>query len=472
MLDPVSARYHVEANQAVRGTLSLLASLLRRSPGRASYGICGEHGRFVVEHGTNRVELPVIGRWPLESLTPHGVADTLDRLSDDARGSTTHQDALREYAMEVLCIAIATGQIDEETIRDAEGGFNVEVCFEEGTHQPFMWIATGNPEDVQWERLKVDEDLVEAPYVVPCHLFDRTRPDGTAATTMVESCSDSEGVAFPSLAVDPETFAEIARRGSRSRHGPQDACGRHEADGPCSGGPGMTHTSASGTEERPWSLEPDPSCGALLSTLCKRIAASPSETVYGVSEDLNAGLTGPMLTVRHGDLQVHLPVIDGWPLRRLSPQEIGATIDDIADACFGDGDHQTAILPYVVAAVTIAVGEGTMPEDADATSGGYAVELCMDGESDRPALHVRTLVDGEEDMAPLPRPEGPGVPFVPIPCDIQELHSSGSDVLSVLMCFHCNDSSGVLCEDVRVDAMDVLRMTAQRRPRVVLERAA
>lgn len=209
---PERPRHHVEANNSVRGTFALLASLLRRNPGRASYGVRGPYGRFHVQHGTTQIELPVIGTWPLQDLTPNGVADTLDRLVEDVQGSTSHCEMLEAYAMEALCAEIASEQMRDDVTMDSQGGFRVEVCFDEGSHEPFVWIATGDPDDVQWERLRSDNDLIEAPHVVPCHFFDHQRPDGTIATIMVESCSDSEGIEFPSLRIDPETFAKVAKR--------------------------------------------------------------------------------------------------------------------------------------------------------------------------------------------------------------------------------------------------------------------
>jgi hypothetical protein len=212
MLDPVTARYHVERDHAVETMLRRMASGIRRRPDRAEYGVGGRYGQFRITIGADRLEMPIIGTWPLDDLTPRGVAGMLEGLADDASLPSSCQSALEAYATEALCVAIARDALDEEAIRDGAGGLNAEVCFDEGTHEPFLWIATGDPDDVQWERLKADNDLIAAPYVVPCHFFERKRSDGSKAFVMTESCSDSEGIAIPSLKADADLLFEVAAR--------------------------------------------------------------------------------------------------------------------------------------------------------------------------------------------------------------------------------------------------------------------
>jgi len=212
MLDPVTARHHIERNHAMETMLHRMARNMRGRPDRAEYGVGGRYGQFRIQIGTDRLETPIIGTWPLDDLTPRGVAAMLDDLAHDATLPWSHQGALEAYATEALCVAIASDTLDREAIVDGAGGLNAEVCFDEGTHEPFLWIATGDPADVQWERLKADNALIQAPYVVPCRFFERTRSDGSKAVVMVETCSDSEGIVMPSLKADAELLAEVAAR--------------------------------------------------------------------------------------------------------------------------------------------------------------------------------------------------------------------------------------------------------------------
>lgn len=196
----------------------------------------------------------------------------------------------------------------------------------------------------------------------------------------------------------------------------------------------------------------------MLRDLSDRIAADPGNAVYGVCPELAGGLAGPMLTVRHGDLQAHLPVIGGWPLRRLSPEGVAATLAEVADACLGDEDHETAMLPYATAALAAAIAEGTLPDTAVSPDGLYTVEVCMDGEADRLALYVG---DGPEQVR-IPSPHGPAVAPARVPCAVHEISSDTSDVTSIAMTYACTESEGVVCENVRTDPMEILRTGAAR----------
>lgn len=212
MLDAVTARHHIERNHAMETMLHRMARNMRARPDRAEYGVGGRYGQFRIQIGTDRLEMPVIGRWPLEDLTPRGVAGMLDQLAYDASLPWSHQSAIEAYAKEALCVAIACDTLDEAAIRDSGGGIEAEVCFDEGTHEPFLWIATGDPADVQWERLKADNEQILAPCVVPCRFFERTRSDGSKAIVMTETCSDSEGIRIPSLKADAKLLVEVAAR--------------------------------------------------------------------------------------------------------------------------------------------------------------------------------------------------------------------------------------------------------------------
>lgn len=212
MIVDSTARYHLERSHAMETVLHRLASRIRQVPMKAEYGVVERGEAFSIRLGETHVMLPIIGTWPLADLTPTGVADMLDALAESASRPSSHAGAIEAYAHEAVCVAIANETIQEDAIRDAGGGFRVELCLDEGTHDPFLWIATGNPDDVSWDRLKTDPGLVETTPSIPCHFYEATRKDGSKVLVMTVSCSDSEGIEIPSLRIDPDVFVSVATR--------------------------------------------------------------------------------------------------------------------------------------------------------------------------------------------------------------------------------------------------------------------
>lgn len=212
MITDTTAKHHLEQNHAMETVLHRLASDIRRTPDRARYGIVDHGGRFQIGLEDVLIRIPVIGLWPLRDLTPGGVADMLDALAEDASRPSSHEGAIQAYAHEALCIAIATETIQEDAIRDVGGGFLVELCLEEGTHDPYFWIGTNHPDRICYERLNVDPGHIESTPIIPCHFYEGKTEDGASVFIMTESCSDSEGIGITSLRIDPNIFASIATR--------------------------------------------------------------------------------------------------------------------------------------------------------------------------------------------------------------------------------------------------------------------
>lgn len=214
----------------------------------------------------------------------------------------------------------------------------------------------------------------------------------------------------------------------------------------------------------PWALDPSSHFGNILNTFANMIEANPSETVYGVSDDLQGVLSGDMLTIRHSDLRLSLPIIGEWPLRRLSISDIVATIRQISDACLGDEGHEEAILPYVTHAVTRALAEGTMPKEAVHREGRFTVEFCMVDEDAGPSLYVETTLGDRYDMVEVPVPNKDEIPHPPMPCALHFVDTGNNAHTAIAMMFSCTESDGIVCEDIEIDPMQVLRTARSIQP--------
>jgi len=212
----------------------------------------------------------------------------------------------------------------------------------------------------------------------------------------------------------------------------------------------------------PWILERDGSAGWVLSSLANDIVRSPDAMLLDeTGASLPEGVVGPMLTVGHGTIRVHLPVIGTWPLDRTDPTRIVAELRRLSEACHGDASHEMELLPFMRAAVALAVADGTMPEDAIVSDGCHLVEVCIDTQTSAPMLYVAVEGDGGSDFFRMAAPKGPDMPAWRVPCRIDERQDGST--LHVVMTFAITDADGITSDDVRVDSMDVLRIATMRR---------
>jgi hypothetical protein len=206
----------------------------------------------------------------------------------------------------------------------------------------------------------------------------------------------------------------------------------------------------------PWLLEPDGSAGWILREIANRIVKDPTAMVAGTSPELlSQGIVGRMTTIRHGNLKVHLPTIEGWTVDTSNASDIVSTLRELSDACHGYGSHRLDLHPVVTNAVMNAIVSGVMPDGVVTDDGCHTVELCVDETTSQPVLYVAITRHGEDDMVPIPITRAPGMPAFRIPCMMHERQDT--DMLVLTMCFAVNDTDGIVFDDVKVDAMEVLR---------------
>lgn len=217
-----------------------------------------------------------------------------------------------------------------------------------------------------------------------------------------------------------------------------------------------------GPAKPPWILENDGSAGWVLNSLANDIARDPDAMlVDGTDASLPEGVIGPMLTVGHGTIRVHLPVIGAWPLDGTDPTGVVAELRRLSKACHGHESHEEELLPFMSAAVALAMADGTMPENATVSDDRHVVEICIDDETSEPMLYVAVKNEGESGFSPIAAPKGADMPTWRIPCRIDERQDGST--MHVVMTFAITDTDGITSEDVRVDAMDVLRIATMRK---------
>ncbi len=173
-----------------------------------------ENGLVRFSHGSNALDVPDIGRWPLVRFHPLAIADTIDEILADAKSDSTHEDSVRTYALEAISLAIACDTMPEHALRDEQGGYQVEMCLEDDLATPFAWVLIQSPQAAtpSWERLPVDEDLIETPFTVPCGILNDASDRQLDLNVVGIACNSSDGIGFASLRLDADMLIAIHER--------------------------------------------------------------------------------------------------------------------------------------------------------------------------------------------------------------------------------------------------------------------
>lgn len=152
----------------------------------------------MISHGDMRMCLPVYGTWPLDDLSPSGVADLLDDLHRDSglRVGIPNAQAvgLESLTAHAFALAHAHRDPDPRIAYEADGSVEIEVCMEEGGTYAFWVNLADGPEGAH--RLGVDEAMLTrlVGYVpVPCHVWSVSDEHG-CMDCIGQSASESEGI--------------------------------------------------------------------------------------------------------------------------------------------------------------------------------------------------------------------------------------------------------------------------------------
>lgn len=212
------------AAPAFRNDLARMALAIAERPFdlrcRVDVDMLGVPSSVTASNDDLRFRLPVIGRWPIDDLSPRGLVALFDQLHGDAEKragmAAPQRDGLDALASYVVALCRITDRLPPHMPFEQDGSVDVEVCRpDEGGYS--FWVVLRDGEDTFFE-LKPDPLILAkatTPPPLPCHVWPVTEEDGET-DCVGPSMSDQEGVMVQASPLDP--MAELRLHALVSEH--------------------------------------------------------------------------------------------------------------------------------------------------------------------------------------------------------------------------------------------------------------